>query len=106
MTPTSVRSCLWIALFWIAVTAAEPLCSKADEPRSIRRFKIHVEDSSLKDLGRLSFQPPVCKAGDYVLLRAEMDCVVAFSACPQDIVPINGRSCTPTEAHFQILEVS
>lgn len=54
--------------------------------------------------GGLSFQPPVCKQGDHVLLRAEMDCVVAFSACPQDLVPINGVDCTPTEAHFQVLE--
>ena len=53
--------------------------------------------------GALSFQPPVCGPGDHVLLRAEMDCVVAFSACPQDIVPINGVACTPTEAHFEVL---
>ena len=53
--------------------------------------------------GRVSFEPPVCKAGDYVLLRAEMDCIVAFSACPQDILPINGVACTPTEAHFEVL---
>jgi NAD(P)-dependent dehydrogenase (short-subunit alcohol dehydrogenase family) len=54
--------------------------------------------------GRVSFEPPLCKAGDYLVLRAEMDCVIAFSACPQDIVPINGLACTPTEAHFEILE--
>ena len=53
--------------------------------------------------GRLSFQPPVSRAGDYVLLRAEMDCLVAFSACPQDMVPINGVDCVPTEAHFEVL---
>ena len=53
--------------------------------------------------GSVSFEPPVCKAGDYVLLRAEMDCVIAFSACPQDIVPINGVNCTPTEAHFEMM---
>ncbi len=53
--------------------------------------------------GSLSFQPPVSKPGDYVLLRAEMDCVIAFSTCPQDMVPINGVDCIPTEAHFQIL---
>jgi uncharacterized protein YcgI (DUF1989 family) len=52
--------------------------------------------------GRVSFEPPVCKAGDYLVLGAEMDCVIAFSACPQDIVPINGLACTPTEAHFEI----
>ena len=53
--------------------------------------------------GSLSFQPPVSKPADYVLLRAEMDCVIAFSTCPQDMVPINGVDCVPTEAHFQVL---
>jgi len=52
----------------------------------------------------VSFEAPVSRPGDYVTLRAEMDCVLAFSACPQDIVPINGVDCIPTEAHFQILE--
>ena len=53
--------------------------------------------------GSLSLKPPVCKPGDYILLRAEMDCIVAFSTCPQDLLPINGEACTPTEAHFQVL---
>ena len=53
--------------------------------------------------GSLSFQAPVSKPGDYVLFRAEMDAVVAFSACPQDILPINGKGCMPTEAHYEIL---
>ncbi len=54
--------------------------------------------------GRLSFEPPLTKPGDYVVLRAEMDLVVAFSACPQDILPINGVDQVPTEAHFQVFE--
>ena len=53
--------------------------------------------------GEVSFEPPVSKPGDYLTLLAEMDCIVAFSACPQDMVPINGVDCVPTEAHFQIL---
>ena len=53
--------------------------------------------------GVLAIEPPVSGPGDYVLLRAEMDCVVAFSACPQDLVPINGADCIPTEAHFQLI---
>jgi uncharacterized protein YcgI (DUF1989 family) len=57
----------------------------------------------VKPDGSLSFEPPVCKAGDYVVLRAEMDCVIVFSACPQDIVPINGVACKPMEAHFAII---
>ncbi len=52
---------------------------------------------------RLSFEPPLSRPNDYVLFRAEMDCFVAFSACPQDMVPINGLACAPTEAHFQVL---
>ena len=53
--------------------------------------------------GELSFDPPESKPGDYVALEAQMDLVIAFSACPQDILPINGRQRTPVEAHFQIL---
>ena len=53
--------------------------------------------------GQLSFDPPVSQPGDYVVLQAEMDCVIVFSACPQDMVPINGIACSPTEAHFEIV---
>lgn len=51
---------------------------------------------------QIDFLPPVSEPGDYVELRAEMDCIIAFSSCPQDIVPINGENCKPTEAHFVI----
>lgn len=54
------------------------------------------------DSGSLSFEAPVTKPGDYILMRAEMDLVVAFSACPQDMLPINGTQCEPVEAHFQV----
>jgi uncharacterized protein len=53
--------------------------------------------------GSLSFEPAVSKPGDAVTLSAEIDCVVAFSACPQDIIPINGLARRPTDAHFEIL---
>jgi uncharacterized protein YcgI (DUF1989 family) len=52
--------------------------------------------------GTLSFDPPVSTPGSYVVLRAEMDLIIAFSACPQDLLPINGRAGKPTEAHFVI----
>jgi uncharacterized protein YcgI (DUF1989 family) len=38
----------------------------------------------------------------YAVFRAEMDLVIAFSACPQDILPINGRTGSTTEAHYVI----
>lgn len=52
---------------------------------------------------RLAFQPPVCRPGQFIAFRAAMDLVIAFSACPQDIIPINGADCRPTEAHFTVL---
>ena len=52
--------------------------------------------------GRLAWGEPVSAPGSYALFRAEMDLIVAFSACPQDILPINGRTGRTTEAHFAI----
>ena len=52
--------------------------------------------------GRLAWGEPVSTPGSYALFRAEMDVVIAFSACPQDILPINGRSGRTTEAHFAV----
>ena len=37
------------------------------------------------------------------MLRAHRDCIVAMSACPQDMTPINGVGKTPVDAHFAIL---
>jgi uncharacterized protein YcgI (DUF1989 family) len=56
----------------------------------------------VKDGQVLEFCPPVSRPGDRVALVAEMDCIVVFSACPQDILPINGIGRKPTEAHFVI----
>ncbi|HAW47667.1 MAG TPA: aminomethyltransferase [Roseovarius sp.] len=53
--------------------------------------------------GTTSWGEPLSRPGDSVTLRARMDCVVAMSACPQDILPINGAACQPTEAHYSIL---
>jgi uncharacterized protein len=55
------------------------------------------------DGNRVELRPPVSTPGSHVALRAEIDCVVAFSACPQDLVPINGLAMRPTEAHFEVL---
>ncbi len=49
----------------------------------------------------LAFEPPVSRPGDRVILRALRDCVVVFSACPQDMVPINGAGMTPTDVHLE-----
>lgn len=31
-----------------------------------------------------------------------MDCIVAMSACPQDIIPINGENEMPVEVEFVV----
>lgn len=55
------------------------------------------------DGNAIEARPPVSTPGSYVTLRAQMDCVVAFSACPQDMVPVNGAAMTPTAAHYAII---
>ena len=52
--------------------------------------------------GALAWAEPISPPGSYAVLRAELDLIVAFSACPQDILPINGRTGKTTEAHFAI----
>jgi uncharacterized protein YcgI (DUF1989 family) len=48
----------------------------------------------------IQWLPPVSQAGDHVELRAEMDCVLVMSACPQDIVAINAHN--PVDVHFVV----
>ena len=52
--------------------------------------------------GKIEWREPVSKPGDYVVLRAEMDVVVAMSACPQDILPINAGA--PVEVEYEVLD--
>ena len=52
--------------------------------------------------GALSWGEPVSTPGSYARVRAEMDLVVAFSACPQDILPINGRAGVIRDGHFAV----
>lgn len=44
--------------------------------------------------GDLDWEPPRTQPGDSVLFRAMMDAVVVVSACPQDVVPVNGDGPT------------
>ncbi|GAA1597167.1 urea carboxylase-associated family protein [Kribbella sancticallisti] len=52
--------------------------------------------------GRLSWLPAATKPGDAITFRAELDCVVVLSACPQDLTAINGSG--PTALALDILE--
>jgi len=48
--------------------------------------------------GRIQCDPPTSRAGDYIVLRAELDCVAVMSACPNDVLQgVNGGNCTHVE---------
>jgi len=83
----------------LAAALAELGLSPPETPSPLNLFmNIPVIDGN-----RIDVLPPVSTPGSFVTLRAEMDCIVALSACPQDMVPINGLAMTPTEAHFEIV---
>ncbi|TVQ37761.1 MAG: urea carboxylase-associated family protein [Geminicoccaceae bacterium] len=52
--------------------------------------------------GRIDRRPPAAAAGDYVILRAEMDLILVFSACPQDVTVINGLDRPPRDAAYVV----
>jgi uncharacterized protein YcgI (DUF1989 family) len=43
----------------------------------------------ITDAGLFEIKPPVSRKGDYLEMRAEMNCLVAISACPGDTAPTN-----------------
>jgi uncharacterized protein len=56
----------------------------------------------IREDGTLDWQPAMTRPGDSVTLRAELDCYVVLSACPQDILPINDRN--PTAMALEVLD--
>ena len=61
-----------------------------DVPDPFNIFMNTVVDAD----GRVSIVRPVSKPGDYIALRAEMDCLVCISACPAEHDECNGDACT------------
>ncbi|MFH0914889.1 MAG: urea carboxylase-associated family protein [bacterium] len=60
-------------------------------PAAINLFAdVRIESSGE---GRVDFYPCLSKPGDVVDFLAEMDVLVAVSACPDDVSPMNGYSC-------------
>jgi uncharacterized protein YcgI (DUF1989 family) len=59
------------------------------------------QNTPVDEGGAINQYPTVSKRGDYLVFRAEMDLVIVFSACPQDIMPINNKD--PKAAHFQVV---
>jgi uncharacterized protein len=51
----------------------------------------------------MTVEAPEAKIGDSVTFRAEHDCIVVLSACPQDLIPVNAHGCTPQPVGYSIL---
>jgi uncharacterized protein YcgI (DUF1989 family) len=49
------------------------------------------------DAGRITWGAATTSAGDSITFRAETDCLLVVSACPQDIVGINSAELTDLE---------
>lgn len=47
--------------------------------------------------GKLSILEPISKAGTFIELRAEMDCLVGISACAVDVGRTNAGKCKPLQ---------
>ena len=53
--------------------------------------------------GTIDRVPPQSRPGDLVRLQTVMNTIIVFSACPQDVTPINGAQCIPRDAHYKII---
>ena len=53
--------------------------------------------------GATAFEPTVSKPADYIRMQALCDVIAVRAACPQDMNPINGIGCDPTEVHFRVI---
>ena len=50
--------------------------------------------------GELEIVEPDSRAGDFIELLAEMDCLCALSTCPNEYMPTNGWKITPLEVEI------
>lgn len=72
--------------------------------RNLASFNIFMNIRVQGDGNTLATLPTESRPGDAVTLRADMDCFVALSACPQDIVKIQGKhDNTPRDVALQIV---
>ncbi|MBO0454479.1 DUF1989 domain-containing protein, partial [Candidatus Enterococcus murrayae] len=62
----------------------------------ITPFNIFMYTKILPD-GKISVEPPKSKAGDKIVLRAEMDALLAVAACSVSESDCNGGRCTPVK---------
>jgi uncharacterized protein YcgI (DUF1989 family) len=54
-------------------------------------------NTEVAETGQIEVRAPLSKAGDYIEFQADMDCLVAMTACPQDQNACNGYHITPVQ---------
>lgn len=73
--------------------------AQGEVPDPLNLF-MNVEVDWANDLS-IKLREPTSPAGSYVVLRADVDCFVIMSACPNDITAVNRKNCR--DVLFEIL---
>lgn len=61
-------------------------------------MNVPVTDNSV-----IALEAPLSGPGDFVTLRALVDVIMVFSACPADVLDVNGKDRTPKEVSVEVL---
>ncbi|MBP1993381.1 DUF1989 domain-containing protein [Paenibacillus eucommiae] len=65
-------------------------------PQPDQHYTFNIFMNTIVDeQGNIEVKAPLSKAGDYILMRAELDLIVAVSACPCEESDCNGYHCSP-----------
>jgi len=82
--------------------------AKAISPWGLSHYDVHGPFDAFMNVtysnGEMIILPPESKKGDFIDIRAEMDVLVAISACPSDTSDCNGKDRTPKSLKVQIHE--
>lgn len=69
-----------------------------DIPDTMDLFMNYTHDCAMR---RWVVGEPVTRPGDYIEFRAELDCLVGASNCPEDTLTLcNGKKCTPVKVEI------
>lgn len=58
---------------------------------------------ALDHRGSLGIRSPLSERGQYVLFEAQSDLIVVMSACPQDLIPVNGGE-GPADCEYEVFD--
>lgn len=85
----------------IITRAIEPYGLKAEDiPDTLDLFMNYPHNC---EKGHFEILEPKSRAGDFIEFVAVMDCLVALSNCPEDVLtPCNGYECTPVKVDVYV----